>query len=182
MKRVILLNGPPQSGKDCVAGFLRNEYGAQVVRFSTPIKAFAHARYGLVTTVDAYEHVKDESCDEFDGRTPRSVYIEVGNALRSFTSNLGVAALAANIVLESHASLFVIPDCGFPEERDAFKVDLIGFGLVASLVRVTRPGCDFSSDSRRFLAGYEHHIHNDGSLKDLMEKTSAVAKKTYLKL
>jgi len=88
--KILLLNGPPGSGKDHAARVIRDRYFGRVAitKFAKVLKERTHALYGLGETDpvegtfkpyahDEYENVKDTPLDEFLGLTPRQAYIGV---------------------------------------------------------------------------------------------------------
>lgn len=170
--RVVLLNGPPRSGKDtagaALGALLEGGYTPNRMskaKFSDPLKIGVHATFGLLDEqghplpADWFESRKDQPCDEFFGETPRNAYIyHSENYLKpKYGRNVFGRILARRIkqLEDSSDRIFVgrtvvyIPDSGFYEEAEPV-VNLVGPQNVM-LVRIHRTGCDFSNDSRNYL-------------------------------
>ena len=81
MKKILLLNGPPRSGKDTIAEYLEG-HGWHHGKFSKVLKERTHALYGMIDCpYDAFENVKDENLSVFFGITPREAYINTSEML-----------------------------------------------------------------------------------------------------
>lgn len=162
--RVILLNGPPRSGKDTIGAAMRAilDRGTHAVvrKFAGALKDAAHRLYSVGPGVghDWFEAVKDESCSQFFGRTPREVYIAVSEKLMKplhgdrIFGRLLVDEIKRTQVVEFDEDtdlVVVVTDSGFAPEAqeliDAFGIDNV------SLVRITRKGASFDGDSRSYI-------------------------------
>lgn len=179
--KIIFLNGPPRSGKDTSAECLQVYYtGIAVMKFSDPAKSGTHAAFGLVHGINHFESRKDQPCEEFFGFTPRECYI---NHSEKYMKPLYGEEIFGQLFVRRteypkyyNKQIIVIPDSGFEcESRPVIKK----FGAEnCMLVRLHRPGCDYSKDSRSYLDLDIHtvvDIQNDGS----MEKLSMEITDTY---
>jgi hypothetical protein len=179
---VVLLNGPPRSGKDTAAhGLLMYRPGSVLLRFSTPLKAATHALFGLRgITADHYEDCKDTPSADFMGLSPRQAYIAVSEQAvkrtfgKSFFGRVMVERLRRVRGAPSPASvshwppMAVCPDSGFSIET-APVIREVGAANVI-LIRVHRPGFDFAQDSRSYISlelVNTVDVHNTGTVADL---------------
>ena len=195
---IILLNGPPRSGKDTVGEIIRKHFGTTVVdKFARILKERTHALYGLFDNNgkpwehDSFEFSKDSECNSFDGGTPRNAYIAVSEKLLKplhgenvFGELLASSWLTMFDPLHTCNPLtgtFVITDCGFEGEIEEL-IKRFPYAQV-SLISIHRKGCDFSNDSRSYIRGGEEtvpealHLSNDGSLEELCSGVASLLHK-----
>lgn len=190
--KVILVNGPPHSGKDTVGEIIREARTAalagptHVCKFATVVKRGTHDRLGLFTVdklgrrrpvaADAFEAVKDQlGVEGFpEGKTPRQCYIEFSEeyAKPKYGQDVfGRILLDQLVKLVGTNEQVVVTDSGFEAEAGPI-VDHYGAENVL-VVRLHRPGCKFAGDSRTYVdlshLGDVRHIEveNSGSLEDL---------------
>lgn len=191
MTRITLLNGPPRSGKDAVADFMFKALPSVIpMKFAKVLKESVHASLGLMSYTgdplshDHFEDVKD--CVDvrgFNGVTPRQAYIQFSEAFAKplwgdsiFGEWLADDIRMLNRNVRHHV---VVSDSGFVDEA-LVLIERFGADNV-DLVRIERPGCDFSIDSRSYLElpVRTSVIINDGTLEDLrrcvIESRSSVA-------
>lgn len=164
-KKAILFAGPPGSGKDTCAIMTRNfvdgkvaqggliPYRSLTLKFADPIKAAAHALYGLPYSAEHYEKTyghewKDKPQIEFFGETPRSVYIAMSEefAKRKAGPSFFGRIAVRTVRLAKSSNLFIFSDSGFGEEALPIIAE---FGIQNVIVcNVSRSGCDYRNDSR----------------------------------
>jgi hypothetical protein len=163
--KIILLNGPPRSGKDTAADFIYRRFNAKKMKFSDPVKDGTHASYGMPgIATDAFEDVKDEPRDEFLGMTPRRAYIIHSEHYMKFVHGPGVYGdIAARRVPSDGIAVFA--DSGFISEA-APVARMVGLENILVL-RLFREGCTFDGDSRSYIAldGSETYDITNGSLE-----------------
>ena len=176
MTKVLLLNGPPRSGKDFGGGALvrealENGNQACVAKFAHVLKERTHAAYGVLhhgqpAPHDWFETQKDSPVGEFLGRTPREAYIAFSEQFMKplHGSNIFGRLLLADLRQQGHPDLVVVTDSGFREEAEVL-VRFYGAHNVTH-VRLHRPGRTFTGDSRTYIdlsdLGVEPvDIHND---------------------
>lgn len=166
---ILLVNGPPRSGKDTVADLVfQITKSSRKMKFASPLKKAVHASFSLMVPEDHFELVKEQPRDEFYGLTPRQAYI---NHSEKYMKPLYGKDIYGRLMLrqlepfsQKHGPKFiVIADCGFQEE-----VDTVCRKHPCLLFRMHREGCDFSNDSR----GYIRHenmidVPNNGTTNDL---------------
>ena len=150
--RVIVLNGPPGSGKDTVADLLAQR-GWRKREFKETLHARAQAHYGIDPARWAWlcgrEH-KDLAAEELGNLTPRQALIHVAeNICKAQNGRHAIAIeLCASLAADGLRDV-VISDCGFPEEVDQLIRDFGAQSIL--LVRLSRPGCSFDGDSRVYV-------------------------------
>lgn len=171
---VILVNGPPGSGKDEVGRIIREAFGARVTKFAKRLKEMTHALYGLMEGAfprphDYYEDCKNDPHADFKGISPRNAYIAVSEKL---LKPLHGDHIFGQLILEEIAPLedeiIVITDSGFYEEA---QVVIEHYGTdVVKMLQMHRPHHDFSGDSRSYVdidSIKTEVIDNSGTIADL---------------
>ncbi len=184
MTKVIFVNGPPRSGKDTVGEIIQTIVpGSRCIKMAHALKVGTHALFRtlhnrltpatLATTLqdDTYEDMKDVRMPLFYGKTPREAYIDVSEKLIKpmFGEDFWGKIVADRIAENPMVKVWIITDSGFePETRPI--IQQVG-AENCLLIRMHREGCDFSSDSRAYLAlDYDMNcrdVYNDASLLDL---------------
>lgn len=171
--KIILFNGPPRSGKDTASIIALRALGNNAIgyRFAEPIKDAVHALFGMRGLLaEHYDPVKDEPSDDFLGMTPRDAYIWLSEqAVKpQFGPEFFTKVAIRKIRRMAKPLQVVVSDCGFQPEVDGM---LNEFGEENVLViKLVRPGCDFSKDSRGYVMAPNYSIvENDsttGALRD----------------
>lgn len=176
---LLLLGGPPSSGKDTIAKFLYQQYKdhhniSQFVfeRFSMPLKtsfsAISNTRHNEFYENEVYESKKDEHIDWL-GCSYRQYQINLSEKHFKplYGQDIFARLLAARLKTYDRNAAIVVPDLGFDIETDYLeRLDLkLNLGKVL-IVRCHRPGYDFSNDSRNYV--YTNYfssidINNTGS-------------------
>ena len=75
---LILISGPPRSGKNRAGACLGEHLDADHFALSDYLKRKTHSHYGLAeeSPIFLFESRKDTPCQEFNGLTPREAYID----------------------------------------------------------------------------------------------------------
>lgn len=157
MKQIIILNGPPQCGKDKLADHLVTSYPYfKKAKFANELKKMAHRAYNTTNQdADAFEHIKDVPSSEFFGLTPRQAYIGFSeNFIKKMHGKDFFGLLLSSHIQTRHQKeddVFIISDGGFSEEVEPL-IKVFGAKII-TIVRITKEGCDFaaSNDSRRYI-------------------------------
>lgn len=145
--KVLLLSGPPRSGKDEIGKKLWNKLPPGTVRlkFAEPIIQFMFKTYGIRMA----EVNKDEPHPFLSGRTPRQVAIAYSE---KFCKPLfgqeyfGECALDEIKNMERiHQKLCIFTDSGFPHEARP-----VAAKYPTLQIRLSRPGTSFIHDSRSY--------------------------------
>lgn len=191
-KLLVLFNGPPRSGKDTAAErVLSTGAGAQHIKLSAVLKNMTHDLYGInrnrkiPVTFDHFEDVKDKPRQEFYGLTPRDAYINVAERLlKPVHGDTFFAEVTLKEFHESKQNIVVVSDLGFQLEYNYFRRKLPADQIL--VVRVDRPGTDFSKDSREYVKSkFEHtyHLVNNSTLdkynQQVEELTEYILKLVY---
>ena len=163
MGKIILLNGPPSSGKDTAARHIRQmlsntTYHMRVAldRLSIPIKRAFAATMGLPIDADGncqpWESQKEVIIPDF-GISYRQWQIDFSESfLKKYNEVIFGVLLARRIerkFTKGIANLIVVPDCGFQVEIDTLYQIFPPDDIL--LIRCHRPGHDFKGDSRGYV-------------------------------
>lgn len=172
--KIVLFNGPPRSGKDTAADFIRDTLGLYRCAFAEPLKTAVIQSLGLNDWRD-YEGRKDTELDEFFGYTPRQAYIDFSeNYMKDRYGHDIFAEIFYRKIKELQSPKeygTVISDCGFQNEVDWLHAK---FDVRVALIHIIRPGHDFNGDSRGYVQPrdgmYFGVINNDQDLIWLQEQ------------
>ncbi len=162
--KFIILNGPPGSGKSTVyarqlTNFLRNLHHKVVVQdsFAAPMKQFIAAALG-----EKYSDLaKDYPLAVLSGYSVREFLIDLSERYmkeRYHDDIYGRLLYHRALRYSPVPDYIVVDDGGFVPEKDAL-------GTHAFIVRIMRPGHDFSKDARGYLPNPNWTIDNCGSLE-----------------
>tara|TARA_B110000503_G_scaffold74090_1_gene114423 strand:+ start:910 stop:1545 length:636 start_codon:yes stop_codon:yes gene_type:complete len=150
---IILFNGPPASGKDCSADYFK-QYGFKHLSFKYQLFK-ATFKYFDVTEQWFMESYDDRSVKErpsafLGGMSRREAMIHVSENV--IKPKFGLDYFGKAVAEEVDVNVdYVISDGGFVDELFPI-INKIGSSQFV-LVQLTRDGCDFSTDSRRYLNG-----------------------------
>jgi hypothetical protein len=167
MAKVIILNGPPHSGKDHASKVITSEYKEYVeVRSSRFIKRAVHQAYGLNIPDEYFSagSMKDTPQDAFFGRIPRDVYIEFSEAYmkRQYGQDIFGRIMGRHLVRLGHHVKFSIIGMGFVEEVQAVVKHFLPENCL--IMQLESPGMDWQNDSRSYITLSGVHtirVHND---------------------
>ena len=138
---LILLNGPPRSGKDTAGQWLSKWLGLPLVKLTAPLDRAIAAFFQISPQRWAYlrEEGKDQPAPELFGYTPRQVLISLGE-------HWAKPLLGQDVFGQLAPKYGIITDVGFRPEAEALVQPDHTF-----LVRIHRPGCTFANDSRSYI-------------------------------
>lgn len=177
--KVILLNGPPGSGKDTAANHLSHWLpGGPLTypclrKFATHVKEGTHALLGLFDgggrplRFDYFENEKDERLDLFYGMTPRQAYIWFSEEVMKPKFGTRVFGEIEARKIEDDR-VYIFSDSGFVDEA-LEVVNVVGPENVL-LVNLHRHGHTYAGDSRSYLTAEQiglssqnhRSVFNDG--------------------
>lgn len=188
---VVLLNGPPRSGKDTAAEAIMAapflDMTKRFERFSMPLKAFWCAAYGY--PMDArgnsdLEHIKEKKLPPFDESYREGQIFLSENYVKEDYGDLAFGELMATRIghyrkntSSSNHLLVVIPDSGFASEAVPV-VDLVGASNVL-LALTIREGRTFSGDSRSYISlpgVHTESLVNEGDIKSYKQRAVNLVK------
>jgi hypothetical protein len=167
-KKVIIFNGPPQSGKDTATIMASNFLAGKTsnggyqrmmiehLKFADPLKAAAHQLFGIPYSCNYYEKNfgnswKDSPQIEFYGLKPRDVYIALSE---DFAKKIGGVTFfgriaARRIGLDKVSNVFIFSDGGFVDEIVPV-ISTVGVQNVI-IIELYRDGTSFDGDSRNYI-------------------------------
>lgn len=161
-------------GKDTAADFLVSQLRTTTRRlniiktgFATKLKAIAFDLYswaGLQEEAfyEKYTHLKEIKLPLM-GKSPRDVWIELGNKCREINPDTWI-----NQLLRRKVDILIIKDLRYNNEADAVK------NHKGILVKIEKPGIEEFNDpadsALKYFTDWDHVIVNDGDLKELNNK------------
>lgn len=152
----------PRSGKSTVAAALAEAVGGQVYSLAGGIRDVAR-EMGFAGAADAAGDAKDVPLDELDGRTPRQVLIQIGEArCAMYGRDHWLLRLLERIVSDADGAdhVAVIDDVRRLEE---------GQGLIdreATVCTIVREGAPDVVDINGWRSGARYTFRNDGLAAD----------------
>lgn len=178
-RRIILLNGPPRSGKDEAAKIILEKHNtsqsksAEIIRLADPLLQYLYSSFPQVIDYEAQK--ADPICD---GLTPRQCIINYAeNVMKPNYGNDVFVNIAIDRIKNSENSIFVVPDFGFDEEFNGFIKFAQNYGdIEIILIKMYRTGRDFRNDSRKYVKIDEKYkikqlnVYNNGTLLELKNK------------
>jgi hypothetical protein len=151
---LILVNGPPRSGKGTVARALQREHSSfQEHWVARSLKERTHLFYDIQCDHLAFDDCKDIVSSAFHGLCPREAYIAYGEmAKRLHGKDFWAKMLWQTYLAPAMAKgrIPVVSDVGFQVEVDLPTQRLAGAGRIL-VVRTSREGYSFSNDSRNYV-------------------------------
>lgn len=175
---IVLLNGPPRSGKDAIADMIcANNKSFTKLRFKDALVESVSKSYNVSTELIELllvdERTKEHPLPEFNGLTCRQAMIDESE--NKIKPKWGKAyfglATASKMNLDSN---YVLSDAGFMEEAQVL-IDEFGLDNIV-LIQIERAGCDFSNDSRSYLPvenfKYSARLTNNKTIEDFYEKVT----------
>ena len=151
MKKIIVINGPPRSGKDTICQHLLEKTEcSEEIKFTKPVKEITHANAGLCVLHDYFETVKDTPNEIFSGKTPREAYIETSENLREKHGQTHIAELFAEEIRKSNAEIILNSDIGFDFELNLLIEEFGNDSIL--LIKLERDGKSFQNDCRNYLS------------------------------
>jgi hypothetical protein len=152
--KVIILNGPPRSGKDIAATFIKKDMrNVGMFTFKRPLVAVLRA---IVPVDNSHHHtmlntdLKDVESQWCGGLTPRQLMIKISEEwIKPVFGNDHLGKLAAYQIQTTPCEFAVFPDGGFDDE---VKVLAKTFGYDnIYVIHIHRPGCNYDDDSRSYI-------------------------------
>lgn len=161
MAKIILINGPPRSGKDAAAIAISSyfpdvahaAFKSPLVRLTQEVGQVEYKRW-----FKDYEDKKDEPWEEYYGKSPREMMIVISEQwLKPTFGNdiLGRMAVQRNQEYFNTKGFIVFSDSGFLAECEYVIKTWLPYESTRArnclLLRIHRDGHDFSNDSRGYI-------------------------------
>ena len=174
---IILLNGPPRSGKGTIAKIIKSKLGhmCSEYKMSKPLKnAFKEL---LAIDWELANHLLEEKKDDplysTADATPRDIQIALSEqVLKPLLGHDALGKIAVNALMQFPFKHCVISDVGFDAEVKPLQ-ERYGYNDVKA-IRISRPDTNYDNDSRSYLdygpmgIGYEE-LSNEFDL-DLLDR------------
>ena len=165
--QTIIFNGPPNSGKDEAAAYVEKTLGAHRMQFKQHLFELAFVMFN-VSPGEFFELYDNRETKEvptclLNGFSPRNALIYVSETVMK--PNFGMDYFGRIAAEQMEYGVNVFSDGGFVEEIDPVYTQSDGRLLI---VRLHRPGCDYSLDSRNYIYNNKYisvDLHNDSSLE-----------------
>lgn len=156
MKRVVILNSPPNGGKDVGANHLvslgtgwfgtpiwKREFKSRLFDITKAVYGVSHSQWEAIYTREG----KEKSSPLLDGLSPRQALIKVSEEVIKPVYGKEFFGGCARDSLMNGINIF--SDGGFTEELRPILTE-VGYNNIL-IVRVFRDGCSFGGDSRDYL-------------------------------
>ena len=192
MTTILIFNGPPGSGKDTAANYLRENAGGwkeiRQLKFAEPID---RGIQGMFAYSSGYTHRWNKlrhdpelkNTEPFlgnNGKTAREIMIGFSEQFaKPLLGQEIFGRLAAKRIPPArnyyYPVLYLVSDCGFQIEYDTFS-RLVADRAKLHLINIEREGCNFAKDSREYVRsnGYttSHTVlENNKSLQAFQAET-----------
>lgn len=175
MTKIIIVNGPPDCGKDEAVAYLKRKYGVHTFSFKTELKALTLKLYCVSEALwDSWytREGKEMPRKELEGLSCRQALIRVSEMIVKPNFGKGYFGKAEGTKLKALADagelIAACSDGGFNEEIDPL-IEIFGENNIL-ILKIERPGRTFEGDSRNWISHKKipisnyWHILNNGSL------------------
>lgn len=178
--KIIILNAPPNAGKDTIAEYILDTFYTQHITFKQKLIRIAATIAGVsfleLKTLNDNRETKETKNPLLFNMSPRELLIHVSEKMikPSFGKNYFGDAAAKSINPRALKEVgYVFSDGGFDTEIEVLAKQ---FPNQVYVIRFSREGCDFSNDSRNYISSEMPWAHvspileNNGTLEDFVEK------------
>lgn len=185
---IILLNGPPRSGKDTAVGIIKKLllHSSYEYKLSKPLKQGMQILYDLHPKVylELSEDHKDTPSASLYGQTAREAQIALFKCLSKGCGEDVLAKMAIKFIDSKVTEEYVlISDSGRTIETQTL-LEHFGYDKVG-LIQLWRPGCNFEGDIREYVCiNCRHHtkVNNEFELDIFEAQIKKVLKEWNLPL
>ena len=151
---IVIFNGPPASGKDEAASLYKEKYGFGNLSFKYQLfkETVKHFEVDERWFMEGYNDRAQKEKSEFalQGMSRREAMIHVSEDIIKPKKGLDYfgKSVAEEIFEDKN---YALADGGFVEELEPI-IEKVGAENIV-IVQLTREGCDYSSDSRKYFNG-----------------------------
>ena len=173
--KVIVLNGPPQCGKDTIGKELvksidkaiQGEFKGLLLKI---LKQTLNLSDDTFDMMYANRELKDVKQPFFNGKSIRDIMISISeDYIKPMLGQDYIGKYELTKIKRGNAKCIIYTDGGFYDEiRPLLEDDSIELHVI----QIHREGCSFSGDSRGWLVGdylFPIRINNDGSVQEAVE-------------
>lgn len=155
MKKVVILNCPPRSGKDTMALEISKETGCGLLSFKGKLIEIALLVSGVPKNEWEERYESDDKelpWDRLGGLSQRNYLIKISEEwVKPVHGNTYFGDRVLEDVQRGNLSAYIIPDGGFKEEVLPLKNDP---NINLLILQWNRDGCSYDYDSRDFVMDY----------------------------
>lgn len=182
MVKIIAFNGPPNSGKDTGAEYLKRAFNANVLTLAKPVYEMVSRIYGVPIN-DLYEH-KSKTHPLLGEKTTREVMTFWGEQTKYLHGqDIWINKTINDMRKRFSLPFYVISDLGFQVELDRLVDE---FGAENIFINfLYRKDCSFVDDSRNYITPYRYgrtldreiahaRIENNGTIAEYETKLKNV--------
>ena len=198
---IVIFNGPPASGKDEAASLFKDNYGFGNLSFKYQLfkETIKHFDVDKRWFMEGYNDRSQKEKAEFalQGMSRREAMIHVSEDIIKPKKGLDYFGKSVAEEIEE-GNNYALADGGFVEELEPI-IEKVGAENIV-IVQLTREGCDYSSDSRKYFNGRlinewtvghktqidkayvlkeemdikTYRVHNNGSLHNLYDALETI--------
>lgn len=173
MRKIIILNGCPGSGKDTVSEYICKKYNYKSIAFKDGAFELVYNYYNL--SKDEYmslyndRSLKEKPSDKLDNKSPRKAMQYVVEEV--YKKKYGRDFLAKKIINQiknDKSNNYVISDLGLDEEEISVHYHLRNEDYM--IIYIDRDGYTFENDTRSKRQIIHRTITNNSTLEDLYKQ------------
>lgn len=183
MAKILVLNAPPNSGKDTIADYLVAHQGYIKLSFKSALfellyKVFSIDNPEKFMQIYYTREAKEQPCSSLRIgdriMSPREALIFLSESVvKPLWGGAYFGTRAAQLIGDSKSNLYVFADGGFLAELVPL-VDKVG-GKNITVVQIERDGCTFEGDSRDYVDAVSIGCNvvrtiNNGTIEDIAEE------------
>lgn len=183
MAEIILLNGPPRSGKSEAARLLGKVFNKKKIvvsheKFAAPLDIIANAILGMPANVFLHyrETLKDaelpsQYAGEWRGYSMRQLLIMISEDwVKPLFGEDHFGRVAAKLINQKSDIVYIFSDSGFQIEYNRLKAEL-GGAVEMDIIQMHRAGKGFANDSRQWVTDAEggHSMLTNNSTLEVLE-------------
>lgn len=171
---IIGLTGPQRAGKTTVARILMQKHGAHFMSIGDMLKTAAHDLLGIYPKFP--DEIKDEPHPALNGKTPRELYVHVGQ-LDEFQGDLWVKKMLRER-FQGPDSFHVVESVGKQIQWQAIRKFAFVQRCPCVIWDVMRDGAEYM-DNRGAIVDHRgmFHINNNGTHGELADNVTALFNK-----